>query len=136
MKGKGAASLPPRPGLLLVFLRHRLAESQRVALLGAGLREVVVTGREARFLEADRDVMAPIVAALPRCADVFAVCEHGVIRVAVLLLVVVALEGEACLDGEGVELAGEAGFGGGEAADDECAFLHSLSPFRCMKPPY
>ena len=73
--------------------------------------------------------MAPVVSAFPRDADFLSAGEDGEVGVIVLLLVVVALEGDAGLDGEGVEFAREAGFRRGEAADDECLFTHNFLLF-------
>ena len=57
---------------------------------------------------------------VPGDADFLAARDDGVIGVTVLLLVVMALEGDGCLDGDGIEFARKAGFGGRERSDAEC----------------
>src|ERR1017187_5049668 len=83
-------------------------EGERVAMLDAGLVEVVVAGCEAGIVEADGEIAAFLAVAFPCGSYLEAAREQGEVGMIVRLLIAILLESDLGLDCEGADVAGEA----------------------------
>jgi len=95
-----------------------LVPQANVALLDPRLDQRVEARCQARLFKGDRNVVTPVVTAVPGDSDFVLAMEDDVVGMRVLVLVVVRLERDGRLDGERFQFAGEAVFRLGEFADD------------------